>query len=216
MHFATSTQPELSLGFGHHTCNWGAHMCALYESDQERDELMCGVLHEGDLEGSLDVVSHAPPSPERFLTAYARRFPGEQDHPRDAARFTIWAADQFYCPQGRFELDTMTRRWNALTERSAHERRTVRLVAEMDWALGDVPGRDLLIPYEALLDDYLAGKPFLTVCAYDLRRFSGATVMGVLRTHRYTISRGMVVENPYFDPKGWLAQHAPDTRPLGS
>ena len=49
---------------------------------------------------------------------------------------------------------------------------------------------------------------------YDLRRFSGATIMDVLRTHRLTVSRGVVVENPYYDPRGWLAQHAPDLPPL--
>jgi hypothetical protein len=177
---------------------------------------MCSVLHEGDLEGSLDVVSHAPPSPERFLSSYGQRFPLEREHPRDPARFTVWEADRFYCPDGRFELATMAERWRSLIARAAQEQRTVRLVAEMDWALRDFPGSDLLIPYEALLDDVLVGKPFLTVCAYDLRRFSGATVMGVLRTHRFTISRGMVVENPYFDPKGWLAQNAPGVSPLGA
>ena len=215
MHFVTSTQPALALGIGGHTCTWGAHMCALYESDAERDRLLCSVAHEGDLEGSLQVVGHSSSGPDPFIAAYGSRFPAEALHPKDPSRFEFHPTDQVYCGEGRFGLDTISRRWEAFHQKAQCEHRTIRLAADMDWALRDVPGRELLIPYEAKLDDYLRDKPFLTICAYDLRRFSGATVMGVLRTHRFTISRGMVVENPYYDPHGWLDQYAPGLPPLG-
>jgi len=35
MHFNTSEQEELELGFGVHSCNWGVHMCCLYETEKE-------------------------------------------------------------------------------------------------------------------------------------------------------------------------------------
>lgn len=216
MHIATSSQAALSLGIGGHTCTWGTHLCALYESDEEHDALFCNVAHQGDLEGSLQVVVHTTPTPARFEAEYAARFPPDGAHTREPTRFEIHPADQIYYPEGRFGLDTISQRWRQFTARAAAERRTIRFTADMDWALKDVPGKELLIPYEAKLDDYLFNKPFLTICAYDLRRFSGATVMGVLRTHRYTISRGMIVENPYYDPHGWLAQHAPGLPPLGA
>jgi hypothetical protein len=216
MHFVTSRQPSLSLGIGGHTCTWGTHLCALFESDAERDELFCRVTHEGDLEGSLQVVVHSAPSPDAFISEYAARFPADAQHPRDPERFELRSSDFVYYPEGRFGLDTISQRWESFRQRAQAEHRTIRLTADMDWALRDVPGTELLLAYEAKLDDYLFDKPFLTVCAYDLRRFSGATVMGVLLTHRFTISRGMIVENPYYDPRGWLRQHAPGLPAIGA
>ena len=31
MHIKTSNQPELKLGIGDYACNWGVHICSLYE-----------------------------------------------------------------------------------------------------------------------------------------------------------------------------------------
>ena len=74
----------------------------------------------------------------------------------------------------------------------------------MDWAATDVPGKELLLPYEARLNALFDDTPILITCIYDLRKFPGSTIMGVLRTHRFAISKGMIVENPYYDPKPFL------------
>ena len=50
MHIKTSDQKELNMGFGGYTCNWGLHICGLYETDAERDEIIYGFLHQGALE----------------------------------------------------------------------------------------------------------------------------------------------------------------------
>ncbi len=53
MHVETSDQGRLSLGFGGYTLNWGVHLCGLYETDEEHDQLVYDVLHQGDLDGEL-------------------------------------------------------------------------------------------------------------------------------------------------------------------
>ena len=40
MHLKTSDQEKMVLGTGDYTCNWGTHICGLYETAQERDEIM--------------------------------------------------------------------------------------------------------------------------------------------------------------------------------
>ena len=37
MHIQTSDQEALSLGIGGYSCNWGPHICGLYETEKERD-----------------------------------------------------------------------------------------------------------------------------------------------------------------------------------
>ncbi|MDZ7762822.1 MAG: hypothetical protein U5K00_00120 [Melioribacteraceae bacterium] len=50
MHIKTSDQEKLDMGFGGYTCNWGLHICGLYESAEERDEIIFGFLHKGAVE----------------------------------------------------------------------------------------------------------------------------------------------------------------------
>ena len=209
MHIQTSDQARLSLGFGGYTCNWGVHMCGLYETDAEREELIYSFLHQGDVDGDQLRYYHTAPTAEAFRREYARRYPAEASHLDDPGRFTLVSAEQRCYPSGRFEPLGQDPKLKAMRERAERECVHVRGVGEMDWALRDVPGLELLLPYEARLNDIFVGAPMLITCIYDLRRFPGSTIMGVMRTHRFTISRGMIFENPYYDPQRFLAEHAP-------
>lgn len=53
MHIKTSKQLEFKLGIGDYTCNWGVHICGLYETEQERDEIIPGFMGERDITGVL-------------------------------------------------------------------------------------------------------------------------------------------------------------------
>ena len=44
MHIQTSQQEKLNLGIGDYSCNWGLHIAGLYETPQERDEIIFGLL----------------------------------------------------------------------------------------------------------------------------------------------------------------------------
>jgi hypothetical protein len=85
----------------------------------------------------------------------------------------------------------------------------------MDWAAGDVPGCELLLPYEARINGLFELAPrMVIICIYDLRKFSGSMIMGVLRTHPFSIIRGIIVENPYYDPQKILDEHGVSWPPL--
>jgi hypothetical protein len=77
----------------------------------------------------------------------------------------------------------------------------------MDWVLKGLPGTNLLAPYEARANAlFKNGKPLAVICLYDLRKHSGATILNVLRTHRFSITKGLIVENPTYDPEQVLAE----------
>ena len=214
MHIHTSNQDLLRLGFGGYTCNWGAHMCGLYETDVEHDELVYDFLHQGDVDGDQVRYYHREPTADVFKAEYARRFPAEADHPNRPERFTLVSAEQRCYPTGCFRPLDQDPKLLALREQALSDGRPIRGVGEMDWVAGDVPGCEMLLPYEARLNTLFDGAPMLILCIYDLRKFSGAIIMGVLRTHRFSIVRGMIVENPYYEPGKILAELAPDWPPL--
>lgn len=215
MHVHTSDREVLSLGFGGYTCNWGVHMCCLYETDAERDALVYGFLHQGDVDGDLVRYYHTAATSDDFRREYARRFPAQATHPNSGDRFTVMSSEQRNYPHGCFEPLSQDAKLKAVRDRAMTDGCRIRGVGEMDWAAGDVPGQELLIPYEARINGLFVKAPrMVIICIYDLRKFAGATIMGILRTHRFSITGGIIVENPYYDPQKVLADHGLSWPPL--
>jgi len=212
MHFQTSDQERLNLGFGGYTCNWGLHMCGLYETDGERDEIVFGYLHEGDLQKNLQLYCPVERTRESFIEEYGCRYPACRDHVNDRKLFAINSAKDLYYPDGVFSSISMDTGLNHFYHESQKEgRRHIRATAEMAWALEAIPGVERLMTYESRLNYFIPGKPWISICLYNITRFSGSTIMNVLRTHPYTISGGIIMQNPYYqEPDEWLREHDPE------
>ncbi|MCF8309688.1 MAG: MEDS domain-containing protein [Bacteroidales bacterium] len=210
MHIQTSNQEKLNLGFGGYTCNWGLHIAGLYETAEERDEILFGFLHQGDIEGDLQLYCPVERTKENFVADYGMFYPDCKDHPHDPNLFSIDSAKDFYYPDGTFSPISMDLGLNAFFEKSQKNGpRNIRATAEMVWALEAIPGREHLMAYESRLNYFIPGKPWISVCLYNITKFSGKTIMNVLRTHPYTISGGVITQNPYFvDPDEWLRENA--------
>lgn len=211
MHITTSNQPPLALGFGEYTCNWGVHICGLYETAAERDEIVMGFLHAGDLIGDLQFYCPAERTTTDFKAQYRRLYPQQTSHLDDSARFQLLSPKTLYYPNGTFspwDMDAGLDAFYDHSQRNGH--RNVRATAEMVWALEAIPGVEHLMAYESRLNYFIPGKPWISICLYNVAKFSGATIMNVLRTHPYSISGGVITENPFYqDPDVWLAQNAP-------
>ncbi len=212
MHIATSKQEAMNLGFGNYTCNWGTHMCGLYETPHERDEIILGFLHQGDQEKDLQLYCPVERPPEDFCSAYQREYPACAGHVHDPQRFRLLGARELYYPDGRFSPRSMDRGLAEFYEDSQRQgKRNIRATAEMVWALDAIPGVEHLMVYESRLNYFIPGKPWMSICLYNLTRFSGATIMKVLQTHPFAISGGVITANPYYqDPDDWLKANAPD------
>jgi hypothetical protein len=212
MHVKTSNQPPLSLGFGNYSCNWGTHMCGLYESEKERDEILLGFLHEGDIQGDLQIYCPSERSQDDFIQAYGNHFPDCKNHPRQESRFQISSAKELYYPDGIFSPWKMDQGLNQFfVESQKNGPRNIRATAEMVWALDAIPGKEHLMAYESRLNYFIPGKPWVSICLYNINKFGGSTIMQVMQTHPFTISKGGIAENPYYmNPDEWLAQNAPE------
>jgi hypothetical protein len=212
MHLKTSDQEELKLGIGGYTCNWGVHICGLYSSDRERDEIIFGYLREGYLAGDLQLYCPVERTAEEFYREFAEACPECAGGLRDPDCFSLLSAKELYYPDGIFDPRHMDMALNDYFVASqAKGRRNVRATAEMVWALEAIPGIEHLMAYEARLNYFIPGKPWISICMYNVNRFPGSTIMNVLKTHPWAINGGVVTRNPYYvHPDRWLAENAPE------
>jgi hypothetical protein len=82
-----------------------------------------------------------------------------------------------------------------------------RFVAQMEWALADLPGVEDLIEFETRVNLVMPKYDDIVICAYDLARFGASVVMYALRTHPLVIIGGLLQENPFFvEPSKFLIE----------
>jgi hypothetical protein len=212
MHIDTSSQSIAHLGFHEHSCNWGTHICGLYENEEERDEIIFGFLQKGDVDGDLGLYCPAERTRDDFFSQYQVRYEDGSNRVHDPKHFQIFNPKTLYYPEGIFSPQAMDSGLTAFYDDSQKNGvRNIRATAEMAWALESIPGIEHLMAYESRLNFFIPGKPWISICLYNLNKFNGATIMQVLQTHPFTISNGVITENPYYqDPKQWLSQNAPE------
>ena len=215
MHIHTSDQPHYDLGFGGYTCNGGVHMAGLYETDKERQEIIMGFLHQGDLDGDLQFFAPESYTAQEFFQDYSERYPEQAGHTKDSNRFAVQSCEELYYPDGTFSPWAMDDGLNEFYINSQRQGlKKVRATADMVWAKKAIPGVEHLMAYEARLNYFIPGKPWISICLYSVKEFSGDVIMNVLRTHPYTLSGGVITENPYYqDPTSWLEKNAPQYLP---
>lgn len=212
MHIQTSDQELLELGFNNYTCNWGVHICGLYETEQERDEIILGFLHAGDIAGDLQLYCPAERSAENFTQEYHTHYPSCCGHVEDEEKFQIYSPKELYYPEGTFSPEAMdTGLADFFSASQNGGKRNIRATAEMIWALEAIPGVEDLMAYESRLNYFIPGKPWISICLYNTTKFTGATIMKVLQTHPYTIAKRVITQNPFYqDPDTWLQENAPE------
>lgn len=212
MHIQTSNQEKLDLGFSGYTCNWGLHVCALYETEKERDDIILGYLHQGDIDGDLQLYCPAERTKEDFVEKYSAKCDCCAEHTQDPERFQLYSVKDLYYPDGIFSPLKMDEGLNDFFHNSQKNGpRNIRAAAEMVWALDAIPGVEHLMVYESRLNYFIAGKPWISICLYNLTKFDGMTIMNVLRTHPFTICKGVITENPFYqEPDIWLKENAPE------
>jgi hypothetical protein len=201
----------LELGFGNYSCNWGLHICGLYETEEERDEIIFGFFRQGDIAGDLQLYAPAERTIEDFIKQYATLCDDCEQHAHDEDCFQLFTIKDLYYPDGVFSPISMDEGLGSFFEESQKAGpRNIRATAEMVWALEAVPGVEHLMAYESRLNYFIENKPWISICLYNLTKFDGATIMQVLRTHPYTISKGVITENPFYqNPDIWLKENAP-------
>jgi len=200
----------MELGFGDYTCNWGTHFCGLFETEAERNAIMFGFLAQGYREQELLVCCPCESCHDQAVENLRVACPDFTQ--ADPHLFRLLHSKELYYPEGAFSpLDMLKAHDNIWDDNLRHDRKNVRGTADMSWALEKVPGVENLMAYESLLNTFIWGKQWISICLYNVNIFPGSTIMKVLQVHPFVITGGGIFENPYFvPPEQWLTKYAPE------
>jgi hypothetical protein len=91
-----------------------------------------------------------------------------------------------------------------------------RFLAQMEWALADLPGVGDLIEFETRVNYVIPKYNDTVICAYDLEKFGASVVIDALRTHPVVLIGGLVQENPFFVPPDELLLELQERRSVGA
>jgi hypothetical protein len=212
MHIHTSGQEIFNIGFRGYSCNWGLHMCGLYETYEERDEIIFGLFKQGFTDGDLQLYCPVERSENEFKSDFSEYCSDCASHLDNHEEMVILSAKDLYYPTGEFSPWDMDKGLNEFFKKSQENgKRNIRATAEMVWALEKIKGVENLMAYESRLNYFIPGKPWVSICLYNLNKFSGSAIMNVLRTHPFSVNQGIITQNPYYtDPDKWLAENAPE------
>jgi hypothetical protein len=101
----------------------------------------------------------------------------------------------------RFDQDTWIESFeHVLQSGPAAGYEQTRFLADMEWALTDLPGVGDLIEFETRVNYVVPKYNDIVICAYDLSNFAASVVIDALRTHPVVIIGGLLQENPFFVP----------------
>jgi MEDS: MEthanogen/methylotroph, DcmR Sensory domain len=176
------------------------HICAFFHNRDEEYRVLLPFIKEGLKRGEKAFHIVDPQLREEHLkrlrSAGIDVAAKEQSHHLELRN---WA--ETYLREGHFDQDGMLALAQEVIEGGSQQGFALtRVVAHMEWALGDQPGVDDLLEYETRLNYILPQYKDPVICTYDLARFGGNIVIDIMRTHPMIIIGGIVQENPFFVP----------------
>jgi excisionase family DNA binding protein len=181
---ATVGAPRTSAPQAQHTIiggipvPFGSHVASLYADNAGRAKQAVAFLADGLHPGTVCYLVTAPDARDDILTHLAYGRPSlEQDIADGRLVLSQHAAS------ARAQYEYFETNFIAAARAGAH---SLRVVGDM-WAFAEMITRPELVEYEAGFDHLLAQRfPVVTLCQYDVRRFSSLDVFNALKGHKDT------------------------------
>jgi excisionase family DNA binding protein len=160
------------------TLTHGGHLCALFGSELGRATLAVRFALEGLQEGSMVYLVASARSTSHILRYLRQKRPSLQ---KDIAAGKLLFCDYQRDPHAQikdFERE--------LDKAAAAGTQSFRVFGDT-WQMRRKASAQRFAEYEAAYDQFIVRRyPVVTVCAYDVRRFSGVDVLDALKAHRDT------------------------------
>ncbi len=209
----TTMEPVRLAGSAlHRSC----HVCAFFHSKEEEYRVLMPFIKEGFEHG--DRAFHVVDA--RHRSEHLRSLEEQGIDVATAERdglLEVRRWEDAYIADGHFDQFRMIETIKeALDPAKKPPGKLTRLVANMEWALEDLPGVDDIVEYETRLNFVLPEYHDPVICTYDLSRFDASVVIDIMRTHPMVIVGGILQENPFYVPPqemlNELKQRAADRR----
>lgn len=176
------------------------HVCAFFHSKEDEYRVLMPFIKEGFEKG--DRAFHVVDP--RHRAAHLRRLESEGLDVAGAearGQLEVRRWQDAYLKDDHFDQFRMIGTIKeALDPAKKPPGKVTRLVANMEWALEDLPGVHDIVEYETRLNHVLPEYHDPVICTYDLSRFDASVVIDIMRTHPMVIIGGILQENPFFIP----------------
>ena len=176
------------------------HVCAFFHSKEEEYRVLMPFIKDGFEKG--DRAFHVVDPKHR--PDHLKRLEREGIDVADAeakGQLEVRRWQEAYIKDDHFDQHRMIGTIKeALDPAKKPPGKMTRLVANMEWALEDLPGVHDIVEYETRLNQVLPAYHDPVVCTYDLSRFGASVVMDIMRTHPMVIIGGILQDNPFFVP----------------
>lgn len=180
----------------HRSC----HVCAFFHSKEEEYRVLMPFIKEGFESG--DRAFHVVDPDQREAHLERLRQEGIDVGGAEArGQLEVRRWQEAYIKDEHFDQYRMIETIKQALDPALKEpgKRT-RLVANMEWALEDLPGVHDILEYETRLNHVLPDYDDPVICTYDVSRFDASVVIDILRTHPMVIIGGLLQENPFYVP----------------
>jgi AcrR family transcriptional regulator len=159
------------------------HVSAFFAGPDDAYAVLLPFIAEGVAQGERAVHIVDPVTREDHLARLAG-FGIDVPQALESGQLEVRSWEDTYLRGGRFDKRSMISLIvETLREGRARGFHTTRLIANMEWALLNVPGTSDVATYEASLDMVLRRLPDAVICAYDRDRFGGPLVVDILAAH---------------------------------
>jgi hypothetical protein len=176
------------------------HICAFFHDEDEESRVLLPFIKEG-LERGEKALHIVDPM---LRCQHGRRLEAQGLPIADAQRrgqFVVRGWDEVYLAGGCFDPERMLATMEqTLTGAQREGFPQTRVICHMEWALEDHPGVDRIVEHETRCNVMWRRLGDPVICVYDLNRFSGGVVMGILRAHPMILIGPVLHENPFYSP----------------
>jgi hypothetical protein len=189
-----------SSQFAEGTLGRHRHICAFFNGIDEQHRVLRSFIKDGFDQGDKSFHLVDPELREEHLRRLAEAGINVQEA-MSVGQLEVWPWQDGPLHGGRFDQDTWLASFEqVLQSGTAAGYAQTRFLAQMEWALVDLPGVDDLIEFETRVNHVVPKYDDTVVCTYDLAKFGASVVIYALRTHPVVIIGGLLQENPFFVP----------------
>ena len=174
----------------------GDHICAIYLSHRERDEVMLPFIREGLRGGDKCICILDSVSPLELLVGVGEGI--DAGGYMASQQLEIASSGETYFRSGRFSSREVVAYLDHSVGAATRDGRFpfARVICELPRPPGDSLQEEDLFRHESELDRFAHRYPQAILCLYDISHFGGGIVLELLKVHHKMLFGDLVFEAP--------------------
>jgi len=173
------------------------HVCAFVNGREEGNRILDPFVLDGVALGDT-LMYFVDPAERASQVSHLRHLGLDTPNLLQRGQFIIHTWQETYLSKGHFDQESTIEIIDALLGDSSGSR--IRLITDMSWASAAPDVGRLVLEYEAQAGAALPKYPHISICVYDITKFSADVLIDVLRTHPMALIGGMLQVNPFYVP----------------